>query len=78
VNLIVSLVRTGVPALAGWLAALAARYGLGLDAQALTSVLMPVAMFCYYTVFRLAEHYVSPAWGWMLGSPRPPQYDLAA
>ena len=77
-NLFVSLIRTGVPALAGWLVALAARHGLGLDAQALSGVLTPLAAFCYYAVFRLAEQYVSPRWGWLLGYARPPQYDLAA
>ncbi|MFH8771995.1 hypothetical protein [Streptomyces sp. NPDC017958] len=77
-NLYVSLIRTGVPALIGWLVALAARHGLGLDAQALNGVLTPMAAFCYYAVFRLAEQYVSPRWGWLLGYARPPQYDLAA
>lgn len=77
-NLYVSLIRTGIPALAGWLVALAARHGLGLDAQALSGVLTPLAAFCYYAAFRLAEQYVSPRFGWLLGYARPPQYDLAA
>ncbi|MFE2578851.1 hypothetical protein [Streptomyces sp. NPDC059378] len=77
-NLYVSMIRTGIPALAGWLVTLAASHGLGLDAQALAGVLTPVAAFCYYAVFRLAEQYVSPKWGWLLGYARPPQYDLAA
>ncbi|MDX2849277.1 hypothetical protein PV342_12560 [Streptomyces sp. PA03-3a] len=77
-NLFVSLIRTGVPALVAWLVALAARYGLDLDAQAVSGVLTPLAAFCYYAVFRLAEQYVSPKFGWLLGYARPPQYDLAA
>ncbi|WP_324787010.1 hypothetical protein [Streptomyces sp. H51] len=76
-NLYLSLIRTAVPALVGWLVALAAEHGLHLDAQALSQVLIPAAAFCYYAVFRLAEHYVSPKWGWLLGYARPPQYDLA-
>jgi Zn-dependent protease with chaperone function len=78
VNLYVSLIRTGIPALVGWLVALASRHGLGLDGQALNEVLVPVAAFCYYAAFRLAEEYVSPRFGWLLGYARPPQYDLAA
>ncbi|MGW1157789.1 hypothetical protein ACWD48_06085 [Streptomyces sp. NPDC002519] len=77
-NLYVSLIRTGVPALVGWLVAVAAAHGLHLDAQALSGVLTPLAAFCYYAVFRLAEQHVSPRFGWLLGYARPPQYDLAA
>ncbi|MFD3456840.1 hypothetical protein ACFWVC_32275 [Streptomyces sp. NPDC058691] len=77
-NLFLSLIRTGVPALVGWLVALAARRGLDLDAEALAGVLSPLAAFCYYAVFRLAEQHVSPKFGWLLGYARPPKYDLAA
>ncbi|MFD7769871.1 hypothetical protein [Streptomyces sp. NPDC059787] len=77
-NLYVSFLRTVVPAVVGWLVALAADYGLSLDAQALSGVLTPLAASCYYAVFRLAEHYVSPQFGWLLGYARPPQYRLAA
>lgn len=77
-NLYVSLIRTGVPALVGWLVSLAAARGLHLSGDALTSVLTPLASFAYYTLFRVAEHYVSPRFGWLLGYARPPQYALAA
>ncbi|MFD0563015.1 hypothetical protein ACFQ2M_13965 [Kitasatospora saccharophila] len=60
VNLYVSLLRTGVPALVGWLVAVAARYGLNIDPGALDGVLAPTVGFGYYAVFRLAEHLVSP------------------
>ncbi|WP_330306253.1 MULTISPECIES: hypothetical protein [unclassified Streptomyces] len=76
-NLYLSLIRTGIPALVGWLVALAASHGLGLDGEALSGVLTPLAAFCYYAVFRLAEHYVSPKFGWLLGYARPPQYPYA-
>ncbi|MFF3516131.1 hypothetical protein [Streptomyces sp. NPDC002573] len=42
-NLFVSLIRTGIPALVGWLVAIAAAHGLHLDAQALSGVLTPLA-----------------------------------
>ncbi|MEU8919525.1 hypothetical protein AB0D10_01140 [Kitasatospora sp. NPDC048545] len=73
-NVYVSLLRTGVPALVGWLVALAARYGLDLDPAALAGVVAPLASFAYYAVFRVAEVYLSPRWGWLLGYARPPQY----
>ncbi|MGY0466329.1 hypothetical protein ACW14Y_39605 [Kitasatospora sp. cg17-2] len=73
-NLYLSLLRTAVPALVGWLVALAARYGLDLDPAALAGVVAPVASFVYYAVFRFAEVHVSPAWGWLLGYARPPLY----
>ncbi|MEU3559651.1 hypothetical protein [Kitasatospora sp. NPDC006786] len=73
-NLYLSLLRTGVPALVGWLVAAAARYGLDLDATALAGVLVPLVSFIYYAVFRAAEHYLSPRWGWLLGYAKPPAY----
>ncbi|MEU3566881.1 hypothetical protein AB0E96_00400 [Kitasatospora sp. NPDC036755] len=73
-NLYLSLLRTGVPALVGWLVAAAARYGLDLDATALAGVLVPLVSFVYYAVFRAAEHYLSPRWGWLLGYAKPPAY----
>ncbi|MFI7136592.1 hypothetical protein ACIBQ5_02130 [Streptomyces massasporeus] len=76
-NLYTSLVRTGVPAAVGWLVAVALRYGLDLDATAVTGVLTPVTTFAYYGVFRLAEEHVSPRFGWLLGYARPPQYEKA-
>ncbi|MFF0409711.1 hypothetical protein ACFYUY_04660 [Kitasatospora sp. NPDC004745] len=73
-NLYVSAIRTGVPALVGWLIALASSWGLDIDAGALSGVLTPIAVFVYYAVFRAAEHYISPRWGWLLGYARPPAY----
>ena len=73
-NVYVSLLRTGVPALVGWLVTLAAGHGLDLDPSALSGVLIPAAGFAYYALFRLAEEHVSPKFGWLLGYARPPQY----
>ncbi|TQE30864.1 hypothetical protein Sipo8835_23005 [Streptomyces ipomoeae] len=73
-NLYISLLRQGVPAVVGWLVAVALRHGLDLDAAAVTGVLTPVAGFAYYGVFRLAEQHLSPRFGWLLGFARPPQY----
>ncbi|MFG2022296.1 hypothetical protein [Streptomyces sp. NPDC048825] len=74
-NLYASLLRTGVPAAVGWLVAVGLRYGLYLDETAVTGVLTPIATFTYYGLFRLAEEYVSPRFGWLLGYARPPKYE---
>lgn len=74
-NLYASLLRTGVPAAVGWLVAVAFRHGLDLDASAVTGVLTPVVTFSYYGVFRFAEEYLSPRFGWLLGYARPPKYE---
>ncbi|GAA0694974.1 hypothetical protein GCM10010193_57100 [Kitasatospora atroaurantiaca] len=76
-NVYVSLLRTGLPALVGWLVSLAAQHGLDLDPSALSGVLTPLVGFAYYAVFRLAEEHVSPQFGWLLGYARPPQYGVA-
>ncbi|GAA3371170.1 hypothetical protein GCM10020367_20750 [Streptomyces sannanensis] len=74
-NLYVSLIRTGVPALVGWLIAVGAAWGLHLDEGALTGVLTPVVSVVYYALFRLAEEHASPRFGWLLGYAKPPAYD---
>ncbi|MGW4691013.1 hypothetical protein ACWEO1_01335 [Kitasatospora cineracea] len=73
-NLFLSLIRTGVPALAGWLVTLGAKYGLGLDPAALSGLLTAVVGFVYFAVFRFAEEHLSPKFGWLLGYARPPAY----
>ncbi|MFJ4684699.1 hypothetical protein [Streptomyces sp. NPDC088789] len=74
-NFYTSLLRTGVPAAAGWLVALGLQYGLYLDESAVTGVLTPAAIVAYYGVFRLAEEHLSPRFGWLLGYARPPEYE---
>ncbi|WP_033819776.1 hypothetical protein [Kitasatospora sp. MBT63] len=76
-NVYVSLLRTGVPALVGWLVTLAAGHGLDLDPSALSGVLIPAVGFVYYALFRLAEEHLSPKFGWLLGYARPPHYPAA-
>ncbi|MFI9149462.1 hypothetical protein [Streptomyces sp. NPDC053367] len=73
-----SLVRTGVPAVAGWLVSESWRYGLHLDETAVTGVLTPAAIFAYYAVFRFAEEHLSPRFGWLLGYARPAKRELPA
>ncbi|WNI16898.1 hypothetical protein [Actinacidiphila sp. ITFR-21] len=69
-----SLWRTLVPVIVGTLAAWLAHAGIGVDSAALTLWLGAAFSSAYYTLFRLLEAHVSPAWGWLLGLARPPHY----
>jgi hypothetical protein len=69
-----SLWRTVVPLLVGTTAALLAHAGIGVDSAALTLWLGAAFTAAYYALFRLLEHRLSPAWGWLLGLARPPHY----
>lgn len=73
-----SLWRTVVPVLVGTLVAWLAHAGLNIDSAAATAWLTGAFGSVYYTLFRLLEAHVSPAWGWLLGLARPPQYPSAA
>ena len=74
-----SLVRTYVPwivgVVIGWLVSL----GVELDAAvegSLTVVVTGVVTALYYLAARLLETYVSPKFGWLLGSKKAPTYDV--
>jgi len=73
-----SLWRTVVPLIIGTLVAWAAHAGLNVDSAAATAWLTGAFSAVYYTLFRLLEAHVSPAWGWLLGLARPPQYPSSA
>lgn len=65
-------VRTIVPAIVGLVITLALRAGLDLHGYApeITTVVTAV----YYSAARLAEEYVSPRFGWLLGFASKPHY----
>lgn len=75
-----SLIRTLVPLLVGTILALALRAGIDLgDWQApITEGVTLVVSAIYYAVIRWLETVKSSKWGWLLGYPAKPQYDLAA
>ncbi|MEU1552092.1 hypothetical protein ABZ517_05145 [Streptomyces scabiei] len=73
-DVLVSLWRTAVPAIVGWVAALLARIYIDVDEQALALSLVAAFAIVYHGVFRLLEAKVSPAFGWFLGLARPPAY----
>lgn len=69
-----SLIRTLVPVLVGLVVATAAKANLNLDPEVSTQVVAAVVTGLYYTVVRLLEEKVSPAFGWLLGKAAAPNY----
>lgn len=65
-------VRTVVPALVGLVVTLALRTGVDLHGYA--PVITTVITAVYYSAARLAEEYVSPRFGWLLGVAAAPVY----
>ncbi|WP_369042180.1 hypothetical protein [Streptomyces sp. Midd1] len=73
-DVLVSLWRTAVPVIVGWVAALLARIYIDVDEQALSQSLVAIFAVVYFGVFRVLEAKVSPAFGWFLGLAKPPTY----
>lgn len=72
--MLASLIRTAVPAIVGALLSIPVVAAAGItEAQATTVVLVAVQL-AYYLAARVAERYVSPRFGWLLGLPRTPSY----
>jgi hypothetical protein len=75
-NTVISYIRTYTPALAGLIIGALVSWGLPVPSGAkelLTAVLSGVFIAAYYAVVRWAEKRW-PATGWLLGSPRQPEY----
>ncbi|MEV7902220.1 hypothetical protein [Streptomyces anulatus] len=73
-DVLVSLWRTAVPVIVGWVAALLAHIYVDVDETALSQALVGVFGLLYYGVFRLLETKVSVNFGWFLGLAKPPAY----
>lgn len=71
-NLAKAHVRTIVPAIVGLVITLALRAGLDLHGYAPEITTVVTAL--YYSAARLAEEYVSPRFGWLLGVAAKPHY----
>lgn len=76
-DVLVSLWRTAVPVIVGWVAALLAHIYVDVDELALSQALVGAFSLVYYGVFRLLEAKVSANFGWFLGLARPPVYPSA-
>jgi len=70
-----SIVRTIVPVIAGFFLQLAFTWNLPIDPEfegTLTALLTLLLTTAYYVVVRLFETYISPKFGWLLGSSKSP------
>lgn len=72
-DLLLSLRRTLVPVIVGFLLAQAARAGFDIPAEQLTGVIEALITGAYYAAVRIAEQYW-PAVGVLLGASRQPRY----
>lgn len=73
-TLILSLWRTFVPYLVGYIGAQLAEYGLDIDDASLTALLTLMLGTAYYALSRWLEQNHSNAWGWLLGYTKQPEY----
>lgn len=84
-GLFISLMRTAVPLVAGWLLTLALQAGFTIDSATVTSAVTVALVLAYYGVFRLLEllgkrlrgTFLQTAAGLLLGWARPPAYPKA-
>jgi hypothetical protein len=74
VTLGLSVVRTVVPVLVGLLVSSLANIGATLDNATATVFVEAVVVAAYYAIARVLETKVAPAFGWLLGAPKPPTY----
>ena len=80
--LFISVMRTGVPLVAGWLLTLAVKAGVTIDSDAVTYAVTVALVLVYYVAFRLLEVLgtrlrgtaLQKFAGILLGWARPPQY----
>lgn len=70
-----SIVRTTVPVIVGIILTALASAGLDLSEGLVTEVVATVIITAYYAVVRLLETHVAPAWGWLLGVAKVPEYN---
>jgi len=71
---LISLWRTAVPYVVGYVAVQLARLGIEIDSASLMGALVAGFGTLYYALFRLAEQKLGTGWGWLLGLARPPKY----
>lgn len=81
-SLFPSIMRTVIPAIAGWLLSLAVQAGVTIDSESVTTAVTVAMVLAYYLVFRLLEALGTKARGttlqkvagFLLGWARPPAY----
>lgn len=81
-SLFPSIMRTVIPAIAGWLLSLAVQAGVTIDSTSVTTAVTVALVLAYYLVFRVLEvlgtrlrgNTLQKAAGFLLGWARPPAY----
>lgn len=73
-TLLLSLWRTFVPYLVGFICAGAARWGLNLNENSVESALVLIFGTAYYGASRWLEQNKGRRWGWLLGYAKQPFY----
>lgn len=73
-SLPISIVRTVVPIVVGWVLGLPIADWLGITAEQATQAVSAVLAAAWYVLFRLAEVYLTPRLGWFLGVASAPEY----
>lgn len=68
-----AITRTVVPFLTVWIVALAAKWGLDLNADAVGADVVTIGGSLWYVLVRLVEQRF-PKFGWLLGTPKTPTY----
>jgi hypothetical protein len=82
-GILTSIVRTLVPYLVGLIVSVALELGVDLSQDpatigAITSGITLLVGTVYYAIVRELETRVSPAWGWLLGRAKAPDYTAAS
>lgn len=73
-TLLLSLWRTFVPYLVGFVCTMAAKWGLDLNEDAVEAFLVLVFGTAYYAAARWLEQNKGKRWGWLLGYAKRPLY----
>lgn len=71
---VTSLIRTIVPIIVGAILSVPLVKALGITADQAAQLVTAGLIALYYAAARVLEHYVSPRFGWLLGSATAPTY----
>jgi hypothetical protein len=80
-DMLIAVIRTFVPSVVGIAIAWAIDHGLAIpeDVQMqLSAALVALCITLYYSLVTLLERKVNPAFGWLLGVPKAPTYEVPA
>lgn len=76
---LIAIIRTFVPTVVGILIAWLIDHGLDIPSELqtqLSAALVAVSITGYYALVTLLERKVDPSFGWLLGAPKAPTYNI--